>query len=431
MKIYLPEEVKFIINEIYRKGYEAFIVGGCVRDSILGVKPNDYDITTNAKPEDVVEIFSDFKIIDNGIKHGTVGVIIDKEVYEITTYRIEGEYENNRRPKNVEFTSDIVEDLKRRDFTINSIAYNNRIGLVDKFEGLKDIESKIIKTVGNPDERFNEDGLRIVRAIRFSSKLGFRIENRTLDSIYKNAKIIKNISKERITDEFTKIILSNNPEKITLLLKANILQSIGVYNYKNENIDDIENNLTLLKECEYKLEERLVMLEYILSFNEVSNIYNEDKSEYYVNSIMPKSIVNTLIYPKKVVNDVNILTEYMYKDIKVDNIEIKHILGKIGSEKLKNVLKFKKMYNNYCLRVKIYNSELKEKNSIIDNCINEILKIENNKECYTIKELNIDGKVLMRLGYRGREIGEKLNYLLENVINNPDLNDENKLIELL
>lgn len=431
MKIYLPEEVKFIINEIYRKGYEAFIVGGCVRDSILGVKPNDYDITTNAKPEDVVEIFSDFKIIDNGIKHGTVGVIIDEEVYEITTYRIEGEYENNRRPKNVEFTSDIVEDLKRRDFTINSIAYNNRIGLVDKFEGLKDIESKIIKTVGNPDERFNEDGLRIVRAIRFSSKLGFRIENRTLDSIYKNAKIIKNISKERITDEFTKIILSNNPEKITLLLKANILQSIGVYNYKNENIDDIENNLTLLKECEYKLEERLVMLEYILSFNEVSNIYNEDKSEYYVNSIMPKSIVNTLIYPKKVVNDVNILTEYMYKDIKVDNIEIKHILGKIGSEKLKNVLKFKKMYNNYCLRVKIYNSELKEKNSIIDNCINEILKIENNKECYTIKELNIDGKVLMRLGYRGREIGEKLNYLLENVINNPDLNDENKLIELL
>ncbi|MGL5692764.1 MAG: CCA tRNA nucleotidyltransferase, partial [Peptostreptococcaceae bacterium] len=162
MEIYLPQDVKFIIDKIYERGYEAFIVGGCVRDSILGITPNDYDITTNARPEEVINIFKKFKIIENGIKHGTVGVIIDKEVYEITTYRIEGEYEDNRRPKDVIFTKNIEDDLKRRDFTINAIAYNDKLGIVDKFEGIKDIKNKIVKTVGNPDERFNEDGLRLV-----------------------------------------------------------------------------------------------------------------------------------------------------------------------------------------------------------------------------------------------------------------------------
>ena len=202
MKISLPSKVKFIIDKIYDKGFEAFIVGGCVRDSILGIKPNDYDITTNAKPDEIINIFSDFKIIDNGIKHGTVGVIIENEVYEITTYRLEGEYENNRRPKSVEFTSDIVKDLKRRDFTINAIAYNDKLGIIDKFDGIGDIKRRIVKTVGNPDERFNEDGLRLVRAIRFSSKLNFKIEDKTLKSIYKNAGIIKNISKIITTLKF-------------------------------------------------------------------------------------------------------------------------------------------------------------------------------------------------------------------------------------
>lgn len=431
MKIYLPKQVKFIIDEIYDEGYEAFIVGGCVRDSILGVEPHDYDITTNAKPDEIKRIFSNFKIIDNGIKHGTVGVIIDKEVYEITTYRLEGEYEDNRRPKNVEFTSDIVDDLKRRDFTINAIAYNDKVGLVDKFEGIKDIKNKIVKTVGNPDERFNEDGLRIVRAIRFSSKLGFKIENKTLDSIYKNAEIIKNISKERITDEFTKILLSDNPIKITLLLQTNILQSIGVYDYKNNSVDEIEKNLTILKKCSHNIEDRLAMLEYILSSNEVNYIDEKDKSKYYSENIMPKNIASTLIYPKKVSNDANIFIKYMYKDIPSDKVEIKHILGELGSEKLEKILNLKKMYNNYYLGVKINNSELKEKNSLIDNCINEISKIENNKECYTIKDLKINGQILMILGYKGKEVGEKLNYLLEEVIKNPALNDKDKLIDLL
>ena len=171
MKIIMPRSVEFIIDKIYEYGFEAFIVGGCVRDKILGNEPNDYDITTSAKPNDILNIFKEFKVIDNGIKHGTVGIIIDNEVYEITTYRIEGEYENNRKPKEVEFTLDLIEDLKRRDFTINAMAYNYKCGLIDKFNGLEDLQNKLIKTVGNADERFTEDALRIMRAIRFSCKL--------------------------------------------------------------------------------------------------------------------------------------------------------------------------------------------------------------------------------------------------------------------
>ena len=189
MEIFIPKEVKFLIDMIYQNGYEAFMVGGCVRDSILNLIPSDYDITTNAKPKEIMNIFKDYKIIDTGIKHGTVSIILNNNIYEITTYRIEGEYENNRRPKFVEFTSNIEEDLRRRDFTVNAIAYNERLGIVDKFNGLEDLQKRIIKTVGNADERFKEDALRMIRAIRFSSKLNFTIDENTLNSIYKNSYI--------------------------------------------------------------------------------------------------------------------------------------------------------------------------------------------------------------------------------------------------
>ncbi|MBO3443736.1 hypothetical protein [Clostridium sp. CCUG 7971] len=290
MKINLPKKVEFIINKIYENGYEAFIVGGCVRDYILNLEPSDYDIATNATPKKILEIFKEYKTIETGIKHGTVSVIVNKELYEITTYRLESEYEGNRRPKSVEFTSNIYHDLKRRDFTINAMAYNDKVGLIDKFDGVNDIKRKIIKTVGNPNERFNEDGLRIVRAIRFSAKLGFEIEENTLNSIYKNASIIKNISIERITDEFNKIILSKNPKMIIILYKTKILKYLGIkLDLDKDEKYIFENKLDILSKCSNSLEERLVMLEYLIinrKENEVS--YEEDKS-----------IINLLRYSKK------------------------------------------------------------------------------------------------------------------------------------
>lgn len=433
MRINLPKTVEFIIDTIYENGYEAFIVGGCVRDFILGISPNDYDIATSANPEKILSIFNDFKTITNGIKHGTVGIIIDDNIYEITTYRIEGEYEDNRRPKEVKFTKNIVEDLKRRDLTINAMAYNYKVGLIDEFGGIKDINQNLIRTVGNPDERFNEDGLRIIRAIRFSSKLGFKIEEVTLNSIYKNSKLIKNISKERITNEFNKIILSKYPEKINLLYKTKIFDYLNIYDDFNQNeYDYLSKNLPILTKCNDKIEDRLLLLEYLIANRGINNINKQyEQLKYYKNNIQPNNIVNKLKYSNKIIDYCNNLIEYMFiQEEIIDKVEIKKILNKIGRKKFIKILILKKIYYKNILDISdktIYFNKC----ALVDECINKINTVEKNKECYTIRGLEIDGNEIIKLGYSGSEIGIKLNYLLEKVIENPDLNNKKNLINMV
>lgn len=425
MEIFIPKEVSFLIDTIYENGYEAFMVGGCVRDSILNLTPNDYDITTSATPQEIMNIFKDYKIIDTGIKHGTVSIILNNNIYEITTYRIEGEYENNRRPKNVEFTSNIEEDLKRRDFTINAMAYNEQFGIVDKFNGLEDLQKRIIKTVGNPDERFEEDGLRMIRAIRFSSKLGFSIDENTLKSIYKNAYIIKNISIERINDEFTKTLVSDNPQNIILLYKTKILENLGIHcNLNGYYYKELEKDINILKSCDNNLLDRLIMLEYLISNKILKYIDKHEKYEYYCENIKKVNIINNLRYSNKVINYCNDIMEYMIKDIeKIDNIVIKRYLNNIGYEKLNKVFKLKLIYNVFL--------DNKNKAEFFRQCIIKLNEIENSKECYKISDLDINGKILKDLGYKGKDIGEKLNFLLDEVIKNPLLNKKDILINLL
>jgi tRNA nucleotidyltransferase (CCA-adding enzyme) len=407
--MYIPTNVKFIIDEIYKQGYEAFIVGGCVRDSILGLIPNDYDITTNAKTYDIKEIFKSFKLIETGIKHGTIGVIIDEEIYEITTYRIEGEYEDFRRPKEVKFSENILDDLKRRDFTINAMAYNDKVGLIDKFNGKVDLDKKIIKTVGDANERFNEDALRMVRAIRFSATLNFEIDDFVFSSICKNSDKVKNISVERITDEVKKILFSKNIEKLNLLFESKIFQNIGIYDYKNFD----EKKLNILNNKNFSLEEKLLLLEYILSF--------ESGYIYYEENIKNCSIVNTLRFSKKTTNYVNEMIKYMYIDLQNDKVWLKYLLNEIGVKNLKNIINLRIIYNNFC----------KKDVKILEECLREILEIEKNCECYSKKELKINGKMLLDLGYCGKEIGDNLDFLLHKVIENPNLNEKNILIKLL
>lgn len=433
MRINLPKTVEFIIDTIYENGYEAFIVGGCVRDFILGISPNDYDIATSANPEKILSIFHGFKTITNGIKHGTVGIIIEDSIYEITTYRIESEYEDNRRPKEVKFTKNIIEDLKRRDFTINAMAYNYKVGLIDEFGGIKDVNQNLIRTVGNPDERFNEDGLRIIRAIRFSSKLGFKIEENTLKSIYKNSKLIKNISKERITDEFNKIILSEYPEKINLLYKTKIFKYLNIYDDFNQNeYDYLSKNLPILTQCNNKIEDRLLLLEYLIANRGINNINKQyEQLKDYKSNIQPNNIVNKLKYSNKIIDYCNKLIEYMFiQEETMDKVEIKKILNKIGRKNFINILMLKKIYYKNMLDISdkaIYYN----KSALVDECINKINNVEKNKECYTIRGLEIDGNEIIKLGYSGSEIGIKLNYLLEKVIENPDLNNKKNLINMV
>ena len=212
MRVELPVDVKNIIETLEANGYEAFAVGGCVRDTLLLRVPGDWDITTSAKPEEVKTLFS--HTIDTGIQHGTVTVMKNHVGYEVTTYRIDGEYEDARHPKEVIFTANLVEDLKRRDFTINAMAYNDRAGIVDEFDGIKDLEEKVIRCVGEPRERFSEDALRMLRAVRFAAQLGFSIDEKTKEAIKELAPTLAKVSKERIAVELIKILVSDHPEEI-------------------------------------------------------------------------------------------------------------------------------------------------------------------------------------------------------------------------
>ena len=402
MKINLPPKVRYIINKIYENNYEAYIVGGCVRDAILGFEPNDYDITTSASPNTIQEIFKDFKCIETGIEHGTVSVVIEDEIFEITTYRIEGEYKDHRRPDKVDFTDRLEEDLKRRDFTINAMAYNEKKGLIDLFGGKEDLNNKIIKTVGNPYDRFNEDGLRMIRAIRFSSKLNFTIEKETLKAIYDKSFIINNISLERITDEFTKIILSDKPENIKYLFETKLLKYLNISNEDNiDKLTQFYNEIVILKKINKNLEKRLALLDYIVEKNNINC----------------KSFCNELIYSKKIIKNHNIILTLL-KNIEIDHlnkVEIKKILSGVDRNLLEEYLDISRI---------IYDKEKK-----VDEIIDILSEIEENNECYIIKNLKVNGRDIMSLGYKNKEVGEVLNYLLEIVIEDYTLNKKDVLIK--
>lgn len=402
MKINLPPKVRYIINKIYQNNYEAYIVGGCVRDAILGFEPNDYDITTSASPNTIQEIFKDFKCIETGIEHGTVSVVIEDEIFEITTYRIEGEYKDHRRPDKVDFTDRLEEDLKRRDFTINAMAYNEKKGLIDLFGGKEDLNNKIIKTVGNPYDRFNEDGLRMIRAIRFSSKLNFTIEKETLKAIYDKSFIINNISLERITDEFTKIILSDKPENIKYLFETKLLKYLNISNEDNiDKLTQFYNEIIILNKINKNLEKRLALLDYIVEKNNINC----------------KSFCNELIYSKKIIKNHNIILTLL-KNIEIDHlnkVEIKKILSGVDRNLLEEYLDISRI---------IYDKEKK-----VDEIIDILSEIEENNECYIIKNLKVNGRDIMSLGYKNKEVGEVLNYLLEIVIEDYTLNKKDVLIK--
>lgn len=397
MKIQMPKDVECIIDKIYSKGYEAFIIGGCVRDSIIGLKPNDYDITTNANPEQIIDIFKGERIIETGIKHGTVTLIKNKSEYEITTYRIDGEYNDNRRPDYVEFTSDIIKDLQRRDFTINSIAYNYKVGIVDEFGGIRDIQEKLIKTVGEAQKRFEEDGLRIIRAVRFSCKLGFDIESKTFSGIYQNINLIKNVSLERIQEELNKILISDNPDKLYILYDAGMFNVLDIDNIKME-----KKELNYIKESKKDLILRLTMLIYIMG-----------------NTIDSRKILSILKYSNNIKYQCITILDYLSENIMPDKACIKLYLNKIGKENLKYILNIK---------------EILKEQFTNDNCeeIYELIReIEKNNECYSLKTLAVNGNDLKALGYNGKDIGLKLEYLLNRVIENSEINNKLKLMEIL
>ncbi|HBJ1651825.1 UNVERIFIED_ORG: CCA tRNA nucleotidyltransferase [Clostridium botulinum] len=422
--INIPNDVRFILETLKNNGHEAYIVGGCVRDSILNNIPKDWDITTKARPEEVVKLFN--KVILTGVKHGTVTVLINSEGYEVTTYRMDGKYEDSRHPKQVNFVSNLKEDLARRDFTINAMAYNKEDGLIDYFEGVSDLKKKVIKTVGNSEKRFSEDALRMLRAIRFSSQLDFSISNETLNSIKNLRYNIKNISKERIREEFNKILLSST-KGIDILIETGLIEHIfpEIIKFCDFKVDNMYYNDNLyahtvraIEEIESALHLKLTML-----FYNLIKINNED-IEYTI--LQVKEFLKEFQYDNNTVNKVTTLILYMNNDLNT-KLEIKQILNLINLDLFEDLLKVKEA--EILSQNPLYKEErLSHLLSIREN-LKEILL---NKECFNLKDLSINGKDLINLGLeKGKNIGEMLNELLELVMNNPDLNDKEILIDIV
>lgn len=435
MTITLPKDVSKIISALEDHGYEAFAVGGCVRDVLLGREPEDWDITTSAKPEEVKAIYS--RTIDTGIEHGTVKVMLGKNGYEVTTYRIDGKYSDNRHPDRVEFTASLEEDLKRRDFTINAMAYNDSRGLIDLFGGMDDLKAKIIRCVGDPRERFKEDALRMFRAVRFSAQLGFDIEDKTADAVMDLHDNLKTISVERIQTELVKLITSDNPRKIVdcyhLGITAAVLPEFDammltpqhhihhIYNVGEHTVKVMEN-VAPTKVM------RLTALLHDISKPET--ITRDEKGDTHfkghpeLGAEKAGEILRRLKFDNDTIHKVKTLIKWHDVRPEAETVNIRKILNKIGEELFPMLLDIK--YGDIMGQSDYMREEKLEVLEEYKRCFEEIIS---RKQCFTIKDLAVDGHDLMELGIpAGVEIGKKLNGLLSIVLEDPEKNKKEVLL---
>lgn len=440
IEINIPKNVDFIINRLEEAGYEAYAVGGCVRDSLLGRNPADWDITTSAMPEEVKKLF---KItIDTGIQHGTVTVLLDHVGYEVTTYRLDGKYTDHRRPDQVSFTRNLSEDLKRRDFTINAMAYNRSKGLVDLYGGIDDLNKKIIRCVGNPDERFDEDALRIMRAVRFAAQLGFSIDSETKKAVTKHAEELKNVSAERIETELTKLLLSKHPEEVEELydlgITAVILPEFDECMKTQQNtpyhLYDVGHHIIeVLKNVPATKSLRYAALFHDIGKPEVrttdENGVDHFKGHNEVSEKMAGKILKRLKMDNATINDVKRIVLWhdygIYGGIKKNTL--RRALNKMGPEYFDSYIIIRKAdmagQSDY---------KAAEKKERLDEIIKMHDAIVADNDAISLKDLKIGGKDLMDIGVdKGPMIGKILNSLLDCVMDEPGLNEKEKLIEIV
>lgn len=438
----IPNNILFILEKLNNSGYEAYIVGGCVRDSLLGKIPMDYDITTNALPSEIKKVFSECKIINNnGEKHGTVTVRYNHENIEITTFRHDGEYNDHRHPNNVEFTRNLKEDLARRDFTINAMAMDKELKLYDYFDGVSDLDKKLVKCVGVPQKRFEEDALRILRALRFASTLEFDIDSKTLDAMYALKNTLSYVSKERIKVELDKMICG---KRFTTLMKSNRIREIFA-----EIIPDIRLTFDFDQRSKYHTQDlynhTLSVVENVIPnhivklaalFHDIgkTKCYQEDikdgKTIYHfighpvVSKEMCEAILKELRYSNDELEKISFLVEYHdYKfsgTLKNMRKFLMHMPLKDNELLLDYLISLKKADTLDHTNVEVYDFDS------IKNVYHQIKDNEN--ECYNLKSLKINGSDLLNLGYSGKIIGEILNKLVSLIVEEKLVNDREKLI---
>lgn len=436
--IQLPEKVKYIINTIMEAGYEAYAVGGCIRDSILGRTPDDWDITTSATPYQVKELFR--RTIDTGIQHGTVTVMLDKEGFEVTTYRIDGEYEDSRHPKEVTFTADLIEDLKRRDFTINAMAYNDETGMVDVFDGMKDMDRKVIRCVGNPRERFTEDALRMMRAVRFSAQLGYRIEEETLAAIRELSPNLAHISAERVQTELVKLVVSPHPENLRIAYEAGITKVIlpefdvcmeTEQNNPHHCYNVGEHILRSMQAIRQDKVLRLAMLFHDIGKPRTITVDDRGINHFHghpdVSEEMARSILKRLKFDNHTIYMVTNLVKFHDYNVEPGEKYVRRAIMKIGEDIFPLLFDVKEadMEAQSAYRRKEKEEKLKAVYQVYEQVIA-------NKQCVSLKTLAITGKDLIEeVGMQpGPKIGEMLAKLLDIVIEDPVQNSRENLLKL-
>lgn len=432
----LPKNVEYIITTLEEAGFEGYAVGGCVRDTLLNKSPDDWDITTSAKPDQAKGLFA--KTIDTGIKHGTITVLLGKETYEVTTYRIDGEYEDSRHPKEVIFTSSLVEDLKRRDFTINAMAYNDKSGIVDEFGGMQDLENKIIRCVGNPMERFTEDALRMMRAVRFSGQLGYEIEEATAAAVKKLAPTLEKISAERICTELTKLLLSPNPQYLKkayemgmtrIFLPEFDLAMETEQNHPHHCYGVGEHTLHSLAKVRADKVLRFTMLFHDLGKVQAKTTDEDGIDHFHGHAAVSAEIADIVMKRLRFDNDtrLKVVKLVKYHDLKVELTPkyVRRAIVKLGEELFPLLLEVKRAdflaQSMYMREEK--EAELRELEKIYRQILEE-------KNCISLKDLAVNGGDLIKAGIKpGKEIGEILQKLLDLVLESPECNTKDFLLE--
>lgn len=435
MTMDMPKNVDTAINLLQSAGFEAYAVGGCVRDSLLEKTPNDWDITTSAKPEDMKSVFINFHCIDTGIKHGTVTVVIDGEPLEITTFRLDGEYEDNRHPKSVTFTSDLGADLGRRDFTVNAMAYSKMTGTVDLFGGQNDLKNKIIRCVGDPDRRFNEDALRILRALRFASALDFDIEEKTAQSLLKNCALLGNISEERIAKELLKLVCGKGAKRILTDFAPVLFEILPELQpmYKNSHdnphhcYDIYEHTLIAVESIDPKPTLRFAMLLHDCGKPAVKKFDENGVAHFYGHQRISAEISAQILARLKVSNKFRdeilfLVSNHDRWELYENTEKMPRYLSKFGLDGVLKLLKV--MRADVLAQSPEYRYRLDQ---IAD--AEEIAKnLAAQKPCLSLSELQINGRTLMDIGIpQGRKLGAVLAQLLDEVIDGVTKNTQEAL----
>jgi tRNA nucleotidyltransferase (CCA-adding enzyme) len=436
MTVKTPKNVQVVLNRL-NKDHSAFLVGGCVRDSLLGLTPNDFDVATSATPDQVVDLFHDHTVVLTGLQHGTVVVVVDGENVEVTTFRVDGDYSDGRRPDDVAFTTDLVTDLSRRDFTVNALAFNDTVGLVDPFGGADDLKAGVLRCVGNPSQRFDEDALRVLRFFRFAVRFNFTPDVDTLRVATELLKsdVLASVSKERVADELGKTLVCANHDNLDLvrLVVTNVVPSLDVdvvQNNPHHCFDVLTHTLHAVANVDNQLHLRLAVLLHDVGKASTKTTDDDGVDHFYghhkVSAKLATDVLKDLRFSNKLVDQVVTLVRFHDRDVAATNRSVRRLLNKVDVSTAFDLLLVKRAD-----ALAQHPDKRADKLNHLANVHKVLCDLDLANTAVGLSDLAVNGHDLLNLGLKGKDVGVALNKLLNLVLDDPSLNNRDTLLNLL